>query len=189
MAESDEYVANAQADDFPDFSITEIAPNDGTFRYVVEFIQPLEPNVESIGLDVASEDRRRAAADTAAATGDATLSAPLTLVQATEQPEQGFLLLLPVYETGAPLDTPAEREAATVGWTFASLVTSEVLATINPAARGLAYSLTATPPDKRRAARVLPQPRLHRRGRRGPGNDRNDPDFRRHLDNADHSDG
>nr|WP_145545696.1 PAS domain S-box protein [Variovorax boronicumulans] len=121
------YVARARADGWPDFSIRQLAPHDGE-RFVIELIEPVDNNRPAVGLDIASEPARRRAALTAMHTGEATLSGPLVLVQAQGAQDRGFVVALPIYRPGMPTGSPAERAAATTGWTYAPLVIREVLA-------------------------------------------------------------
>ncbi len=125
-----------------DFHIKELGPSPGE-RYVIQMIEPIERNQAALGLDIGSEENRRLAADVALSTGEATITRPITLVQAVERRAQGFLLLLPVYEPGAPQGSPAERLAAGIGWIYAPLVLEEVLADIE----GLGLDLELTLDD------------------------------------------
>jgi len=111
-------------------------------HFIIELVEPLERNREAVGLDIASEPRRRAAAVAAMRSGRATLSAPITLVQATGAVNRAFLLLLPIYRPGLPLDTPDQREAAAYGWSYAPLLVDEVLAGLPLHADRVALSLT-----------------------------------------------
>ncbi len=111
-------------------------------RWVIELIEPLESNQEALGLDIAAEPRRHEAAAAAMRTGQATLTAPITLVQATSAGPQGFLLLLPIYRTGLPGDSPAQRMAAGLGWAYTPIVASEVLAGFDELVDGLAMTLS-----------------------------------------------
>ncbi|MEI8601044.1 CHASE domain-containing protein [Shewanella sp. PP-Sp27a-2] len=94
---------------------------------MIEYIEPIDRNRAAIGLDVASEAHRKAAADAAMLSGEVRLSAPITLVQATRKPLQSFLILQPIYRTISVPKTPQERLAAGYGWSYAPLVTNEVL--------------------------------------------------------------
>lgn len=124
------FVDAARANGMPNFTVSELTPHDAE-RFVIEYIEPAWRNREAIGLDIGSEARRRHAAEQAMREGHATLTAPITLVQATGQPLQSFLLLLPIYPPHVPLNRPDEREAACVGWSYAPLVMSEVLADLD----------------------------------------------------------
>lgn len=96
-------------------------------HWIIQYVEPEQRNAEAIGLDIASEPERYAAARAAMESGEPRLTAPMVLVQAAEGQKQGFLLLLPIYQGGAPLATPAERTRATLGWSYAPLLLNEVL--------------------------------------------------------------
>lgn len=124
------FLGRARTEGDPAFALRQLSPQDGD-RYVIEFVSPHDRNAAALGLDVASEEHRRAAADLAMETGKAVLTAPITLVQASGLNGRGFLLLLPVLRTAAKADGPDDRRAATVGWAYAPLVIDEMLAGLN----------------------------------------------------------
>ena len=128
VASGDEarFVQAARLDGWPGFSIRQLAPHPGE-RYVIQYIEPVDNNRPAVGLDIASEDNRRHAALRALRTGVASITDPITLVQADGKKNQGFLILLPVYREGAPLASEAEREAAGYGWVYTPLTIEEVL--------------------------------------------------------------
>lgn len=134
------FVTAAQADGFPGFAIRELQPHDGE-RFVITYIYPSAENAGATGLDIASEASRRAAALTAMRSGSATLTAPITLVQASGQSNAGFLLLLPVYATGFDPGLPALRESALIGWTYSPLVITEILSDMGPRQREATFTL------------------------------------------------
>ena len=121
------FVRAAREDDWPGFSIRELSPHSGE-RYVIQYIEPVERNLPAVGLDIASEANRREAALSALHTGEAKLTGPITLVQATGAPSQSFLLLLPVYRSVTTPASPEERLATGLGWTYTPPLMSEVLA-------------------------------------------------------------
>jgi len=137
---ADEWVAAVQRDGWPKFTITQLEPHAGE-RFVIQYIEPIERNVEAIGLDIASESNRREAALSAARTGESTLTAPITLVQAKGLPQRGFLFLLPVYRPGVDLSTADERVAATIGWAYAPLIVDEMLDSFDHTKDELALSI------------------------------------------------
>lgn len=147
MAQEEDFLAAARAAGQPDFEIREIAPNTGDFRYVIQYIEPEANNEAAVGLDTASEPRRKAAADQASRTGEATISAPITIVQAADQAQQSFLVYLPVYREGMPMATPEQREAATAGWSYAPIVTDEVLDGIGVDQELFAFQVSQVLPD------------------------------------------
>ncbi|WAF83316.1 CHASE domain-containing protein [Metapseudomonas otitidis] len=121
-----DFLRRARADGKPDFSIRQFAAHDGD-RYVIEYVDPEQRNMSAFGLDIASETRRRAAAEHAMDTGQPTLTAPITLVQESVEPSRSFLLLLPVYATPDTPPTIVERRRNTLGWTYAPLSMQEVM--------------------------------------------------------------
>ncbi|WP_368562294.1 PAS domain S-box protein [Pseudoxanthomonas sp. UTMC 1351] len=125
-AEENAFLETARLDVTPAFAIQQIAPHDHD-RFVIRYIEPENSNREAIGLDIASEANRRAAAIQAARSGMPTLTEPITLVQNASKPLHGFLLLLPIYRTGAATDTPEQRWQSTFGWSFAPISIDEVL--------------------------------------------------------------
>lgn len=130
----------------PTFTIRQLGPNDGPL-YVIEYIEPRGPNAPAVGLDIASEPNRRTAADTAAATGATTATAPITMVQAQDARLSAVLVLTPVYRSGAPTGTEEERRAAVIGWTYAPAVAADMLAGLHFEADELAIALVSSSPD------------------------------------------
>lgn len=146
-AEESAFVARARQDGAPDFTVRQLAPHSGE-RDVIQYVAPIAENRQALGLDIASEARRREAAVQSMDSGLATLTAPITLVQASGLKERGFLLFLPVNRLGLPLNTPEERRTATYGWTYAPLVIDEILASL-PTGRGtIALSITDRTADE-----------------------------------------
>lgn len=127
---TEQFLAMARADGWPNFNIREINTNSGE-RYVIQYIEPIERNIAAVGLDIASETNRYKAAYSAMLSGEVRLTAPITLVQATGQPQQSFLILLPLYQGGAKPDNQTDREQLAIGWSYAPLSMTDVLADIN----------------------------------------------------------
>lgn len=123
------FLEQARRDGAPNFSIRQLTPHNGE-RYVIQYIEPVEDNLEAVGLDIASETNRREAADAALRTGQPTLTGPITLVQSPEQGPQSFLLLMPVYKQALPSGVPGNPERTALGWTYAPLSISDVLGSL-----------------------------------------------------------
>ncbi len=138
--QSEAFVDFARKEGRPDFHITEIAPHAGD-RSIILYLEPEASNREAIGLDIASEHTRNLAALTAVRSGEATLTAPLTLVQESGKPKRGFLLLLPVYRADQPTATPEQRWQSLFGWTYTPLVIDDILADFDFADGQLAVAL------------------------------------------------
>jgi PAS domain S-box-containing protein len=135
-----EFLQQARNDDKTDFNIRQIAPHDAE-RYVTQYIEPEARNAAAIGLDIASEQNRREAAFNALRTGTVQLSGPITLVQASGQPRQSFLILLPIYRTNITPETEAERLRQGFGWSYAALITEEVLSALPLSTEDVALQL------------------------------------------------
>ncbi|MCI3910594.1 PAS domain S-box protein [Pseudomonas viridiflava] len=120
------FIEAARRDGMPDFSIRELSPNEGE-QYVIQYVEPSELNRPAIGLDIASETNRKTAAQSAMLSGEATLTGPITLVQATGQPNQSFLFLMPIYRTGKTPETEAAKLSQAYGWSYAVLRMQDVL--------------------------------------------------------------
>ena len=135
-----EFLAINRADGRPDFKITELNGHDHE-RLVIRYIEPVAPNMQAVGLDIASENNRRNAALQAMRTGDAILTHPITLVQASGKIRHGFLLLIPVYDRTMPHDTAEQREAAAYGLSYTPLVMDEILQDLYEPEAGLTLSV------------------------------------------------
>lgn len=135
------YLQKARNDDWPDFKIRELSPNNGD-RMVIQYIEPVATNRAAVGLDIASEKLRHEAAMTAISTGNPTLTAPLTLVQESGKTQKGLLFLLPIYRQGQTLETAEQRAQAYFGLAYAALLVDDVLADIDLAINGLSLSIS-----------------------------------------------
>ncbi len=125
-AQEAEFVNSARRDGVPDFAVRQFAPHPGD-RYLIQYIEPQDSNYSAIGLDLASEPNRRKAAEHAIESGKATLTAPIIMVGSAGEPMPSFMLLLPVFGKGMPLDTAAPRSSANVGWCYYPLVIRDLL--------------------------------------------------------------
>ena len=101
--EREAYERRARRDGLADFRITERDAQGGLVavsprpEYVaVWYIEPFAGNERALGFDVASDPVRRAALDRARATGQATATEPIVLVQETGR-RVGFLAFLPIH--------------------------------------------------------------------------------------------
>ena len=134
------FVAAARKDRRGEFNLHELAPHAGD-KFIIKYIEPESRNATAIGLDIASESNRRAAALAAMSSNGATLTAPITLVQASGLTNHSMLFLLPVY-SGDQVRAPQTREKALKGWVYAPLVTDEILADFDQAHAHYGFGLT-----------------------------------------------
>jgi PAS domain S-box-containing protein len=140
QADEAAFLARARADGAPDFKVRSLNAHDGD-RLVIQYIEPEADNRAAVGLDIASEALRRAAALEAIRSGQARLTAPITLVQASGKTGQGFLLLLPVYRSGQTPASEAERQASAIGLSYAPLVVDEMMAGAELTSHGIGLML------------------------------------------------
>ncbi len=110
--------AQVRANGVPDFKIERRGEHEKL--YVVTHLEPARLNLGALGLDIASGNTRRTAAEAAMRTGALALSRRIRLVYGVET-VPGFLLLLPLYAPGRAMATPEDRERALNGWVYASL--------------------------------------------------------------------
>jgi len=139
--QTESYLQARRAEGRPDFSIRTLTEHQDE-RFVIEYIEPVARNRAAVGLDIGSESNRRQAAVSAIQTGKATITGPITLVQASGDPQRSLLFLLPIYRGGATPETMEARESSAFGWSYAPLALSEVLADFNMAQ--LHYDLAIT---------------------------------------------
>lgn len=109
-------------------SLSDKAPIDDDI-YLIEAIEPISKNKAALGVDIASEPYRKWAANRSAASGTATLTAPLHLAQVDDPKAIGFLLLTPVYKDNMPLLSSDERFKNLIGWTYSAFLINDLLAT------------------------------------------------------------
>uniref|UniRef100_UPI00257F5759 CHASE domain-containing protein n=1 Tax=Reinekea sp. TaxID=1970455 RepID=UPI00257F5759 len=58
QADLPDFVAFAQADGWPDYTLKELSPNPDE-RFMILYIEPVERNIQAVGLDIGSEKHRR----------------------------------------------------------------------------------------------------------------------------------
>ncbi|MBY0411514.1 MAG: CHASE domain-containing protein, partial [Burkholderiaceae bacterium] len=140
-SQTERYLRTKRADDRPDFAIQTLTEHEGE-RFIIEYIEPMDRSRAAVGLDIGSESNRRQAAISAIQTGKATITGPITLLQASGDPQRSVLFLLPIYRGGATPESIEARELSAFGWSYAPLSLSEVLADFNIAQ--LHYDLAIT---------------------------------------------
>jgi len=119
------FVRRARLDDAPDFEVK--TSGEAPELFVITFVEPARNNLAAVGLDIGAESVRRSALELAANSGEATLTASITLVQ-DGQGRPGFLYLLPLYGKGKAVDTPRQRRQAIEGFLYAPIVLEEFIA-------------------------------------------------------------
>jgi signal transduction histidine kinase len=122
------FVALRRQDHDQDFQVRPILGTEKpapflTEHFVVTYAEPPLTAVHVLGMDLAAETRRQAAAERARDTGQATMTRNVVLhgkEGAAPGKGSGLLLILPVYRAGAPSRTLAERREAFLAWVVVS---------------------------------------------------------------------
>ena len=114
-----QHLAQVRGQGFPDYQIRPEGP-----REVYTSIIYLEPfrdrNLRAFGYDMLSEPVRCAAMLRARDTGGTSLSGKVKLMQETESDIQaGFLMYVPLFRGGRPVDSLLDRQQNLVGWVYA----------------------------------------------------------------------
>ncbi|WP_339724452.1 CHASE domain-containing protein [uncultured Paraglaciecola sp.] len=144
------YVAPLQQDNFveharqdrPDknFAIRQLNAHQNSL-FVIQYIEPEQQNQQAVGLDIGSESVRRFAAMESAKYNELRLTAPITLVQASNKIRHGFLIMMPIYGANPVPQNIDERMANIQGWSYAPILVDEVLDTISLIQNDVVFSI------------------------------------------------
>ena len=128
--ELDAYLAHPEVRARKDFS--PFPPGARDEYVLIDFISPLDwRNRRAQGFDMLSEPVRRSAIEQARDSGGATLSAPLTLKQETQEDAQGGVLLyLPVFHPDMSVSSEEERLTALFGLVYGAFRVEDLIAGI-----------------------------------------------------------
>ncbi|MDG1580186.1 PAS domain S-box protein [Pseudomonas sp. GOM6] len=126
QAEEGAFLARARTDSHSAFNLQQFAPHDGD-RYVIQYIEPLEPNLPAVGLDIASDAALRSVALAAMQSGEARLTGLITPSPIKGETQQSLLILMPIYRTGSTPPSLAERTRNGLGWSYAPLSPSSMI--------------------------------------------------------------
>lgn len=124
------HVAAVRAEGFPDYRLK--PPGERALYTAIVYLEPFSGrNLAAFGYDMFSQEIRRAAMQAAVDTDATTISGKVRLVQETHGKEQaGFLMYVPIYRPGLPLDTAAERWAALRGFVYSPYRVDDLMAGI-----------------------------------------------------------
>ncbi len=127
-------VADEQRDG--EFTVRSSGGADHPDLYVARFSEPVAHASAIAGVDLGAEPVRREVLERATQSGEAALSAPLTL-KFRERETPGLLLALPIYRRGTDPATPAMRLTLLRGLLTAPIVTSQLIGDVGQAAADL----------------------------------------------------
>lgn len=127
-AEKEQHILETQQQGFTSYQIWPSGSR--KFYAPVVFIEPFDSvNQRAFGFDIASDAVRFAAMEVARDTNSTIISKKISLVQSDKRDSStSLLLLLPIYQNGAPLATVESRRSSLVGWVDAVLRMESLMA-------------------------------------------------------------
>jgi signal transduction histidine kinase/CheY-like chemotaxis protein len=155
----DTFVAARRREGYPSFHVSSlpgqpVAPVPSAEHYLTVYAEPAPVAANILGRDLATEPRRKEAAERARDTGVATLTRKV----ATRGGKYGLMLFVPVYMDGAPLGTIAQRRAAFIGWVSIAFAADALFRSALAGVQDLidlnAYDSSATPENLLFASQV-----------------------------------
>lgn len=133
-----QFLAATRADGAPDFQIRQLSNRGDAELLVIKYIEPLLKNLQALGLDVASEQQRRIAAEDAIQSGKPTLTGPIVLMQDNLK-TAGVLLYVPIYKKPDIAGLHSKGQAALIGLLYAPIVVRELLDGMQPGVEQLVH--------------------------------------------------
>jgi signal transduction histidine kinase/CheY-like chemotaxis protein len=128
-SELPEFIARQRRDNGPKFQIH--PPTGGktaqvSQHFIIVALEPLSVNPNALGTDHALEPNRMAALEAARDLGRPVLSRRVTITRGSVR-HRAFMLYVPVYRLGSPLDTVEQRRDALRAYVGASFMIEELL--------------------------------------------------------------
>ena len=113
-----QHVLEIRAEGFPAYQVSPAGERE--LYSAIIYLEPFrDRNLRAFGYDMLSEPVRREAMERARDQDTAALSGKVVLVQETgKEVQAGTLMYVPVYQTGLPIATVAQRRAAIRGWVY-----------------------------------------------------------------------
>ena len=149
------HLARIRGEGLPDYAIHPAGP-----RALYSSIAQIEPftglNLRAPGFDMLTDPIRRRAMERARDTGEAAASGKLRLVQENGRNVQsGFVMYIPVYRRGMPVDTVAARRADILGWVGAPFRMDDLMAGLDGEGSGEVTLAIYDGPVRREADRLF----------------------------------
>jgi PAS domain-containing protein len=116
--EKDEFINAVQLEGFNDFNVFPTGERD---KYSsILYLEPFTArNQRAFGYDMYSEKARNIAMDIARDNGNVAFSAKVKLVQENgDDLQNGFLMYLPLYRNGTPIENIAQRQKELIGYVY-----------------------------------------------------------------------
>ncbi len=128
------YEQAARLEELTQFEITEQDDRQQLIRaksrpeyFPVYFVEPYQGNEAALGFDLASNPTRLQALQLARDTGQAIATDPITLVQKSNLPKQGFLVFSPIYRKNEPTDSVAAHRQNLAGFALGVFMIADLV--------------------------------------------------------------
>jgi len=145
------YVPADERDAFERVFSATVAPDlrihprgDDTDAFVITHAEPHDRVRRILGFDIASEPRRRAAAERARDSGRPVMTEPLTLITAGNTSTDA-ILFMPVYRRFFPVETVEQKRRALRGWVTMGLHVTALLRDLHSQRAGEPLTLSVRP--------------------------------------------
>jgi PAS domain S-box-containing protein len=123
-----EFLKTTREDNTPYFELKNPGTNDTLM--ILKYIDPEQRHRALLGVDMGADPRSRSVAERARDTGAAVISSRMNLREAGAVPQNGFIMLVPVYRNGAPPDNVEKRRENIEGWVYARFITAQLMSGI-----------------------------------------------------------
>ena len=150
-ARLDQFKVEMQKLGVPDLTIRPETPYDQ--KLIVVYIEPLETNRTTRGLDISFEEAGRIAALKSRESGAPQITSPIPLRHAGTH-SWGFMLMQPHYQRGMPVNTVAARQVAFRGWITAWLSASRIMSDLTES-QGKLFNIRISDPEAPPGQRVI----------------------------------
>ena len=126
----DAHVAAQRSTGAPAFAVRPVGPREA-YAPITYTAPETGRNLGMLGYDPFSDPLRRAAMLQARDSGSAALTARTTIVtEGDKGPQHGFLMFLPLYAAGQPIDTIAQRREHLIGWVCAGFRMNDLMSSL-----------------------------------------------------------
>lgn len=132
-----EFLKETRVDHSPHFFVHPHTEN--TPYFIIKYIEPEKQNKPALGLNIAFEKNRLAAAEKSRDSGNDTITDQVLLVQ-DERKTPGFLLFHPLYKTNKIKNTLEELRQDFFGWIYAPFVANKFLHNLT-ASQGQSFNM------------------------------------------------
>jgi PAS domain S-box-containing protein len=140
--DKEEHIRQIQAEGFPNYQIKPAGEREEYTSII--YLEPFDTrNQQAFGYDMFSQVVRREAMEKARDTGETAITGRVTLVQEIDENVQsGFLVYLPLYKKGMPIDTLNQRRIALHGYVYSPFrITNLMRGILGPGTKDIDFEI------------------------------------------------